>query len=41
MPSTKPVRVRAAYSSDADIRELVDFVTGDTGTAQPHLRLVA
>lgn len=39
--SRKPVRVRAAYSSDADIRELVDFVTGDTGTAQPHLRLVA
>ncbi|MFC3495454.1 FtsK/SpoIIIE domain-containing protein [Glycomyces rhizosphaerae] len=37
-----PVRVRAAYSSDADIRELVDFVTdSSTGTAEPHLRLVA
>jgi DNA segregation ATPase FtsK/SpoIIIE, S-DNA-T family len=37
-----PLRVRAAYSTDADIRELVAFVNGgDENTGQPHLRLVA
>ncbi|GAB3236413.1 hypothetical protein GCM10027447_34740 [Glycomyces halotolerans] len=36
-----PVRVRAAYSSDADIRELVDFVNTEPDAEQPHLRLVA
>lgn len=36
-----PVRVRAAYSSDADIRELVGFVNGPATATGSHLRLVA
>jgi S-DNA-T family DNA segregation ATPase FtsK/SpoIIIE len=36
-----PVRVRAAYTDDADIRELVDFVATESEVDQPHLRLVA
>ena len=36
-----PVRIRAAYSADADIRELVDFVTGPATESGSHLRLVA
>jgi DNA segregation ATPase FtsK/SpoIIIE, S-DNA-T family len=40
--SRTPLRVRAAYSTDTDIRELAEFVTGGgEATGQPHLRLVA
>lgn len=38
--SRTPLRIRAAYTNDADIKELVEFVTGPA-TGERHLKSVA